>query len=1090
MNKIFLIFAYLFCWCSVSVFADLPFRNHRYDAFKVLKVTSENIVFVGNSITNMHEWWEAFNNHNIINRGVSGAVSDETVNNLESVIEGKPKKIFLMIGTNDLGTDGINTTAHVAGNTRIIIDRILQESPATEIYVQSILPSRLRNMELQKATNDSIKKICIEKSVTYINLWDKLLSITQNNEHTLDGLHLTATGYRIWCKAIEEYVGSTCVYPDDARDQTAGLSGSLGMRASYFGMLPVKDGDVLMIGDEMFHGGEWHELLHCNRVKNRGTGWGYPGADINTVVAEVPVILKGRNDNGQPAKIFLYVGAADANGSTALSILKNNYGALITKIRNNAPQTQIYIQALLPTPDAAKNTSRVIPFNDMLKEIAETSDNVDFVDTYTPFVKAGIANADYFNGSYLYGKGYAKLSQIIAPLVGDDASAISDDEATEQIEKINARNSLGAAIKTATAICVGNGVGEYTSENAKALLDEIVIGYDLLAKEAIDNSELLAEASKINSSISSLLPKINMPKVSEVGAENWYNLYTPLRGSRYMTSKGVGKGVTGDAVHNYATGQWKFVERGDGAWNIVNRADNSYLNPAANYNAQIFTSLTEPVNGWELSYANTPGMFIVKSGSVELNQTNANLGYKIYNWSNGNTGQDRTDPGCQFTIVDAGEPDEVLSLPEPLLNMEHIKLNGSKPRQIADELAAPVLENKGSTTIVIDFTSAASGSDKQVLIASSNPTVSNRFFSASVWSNNYSVVYRTEGADGVDQLFTNAIGNATDRHKIIYVIDNDKQIMTYYLDGVLKSTYDYKAHVAWRMASLGNLPDVKSLYLGGLVTSDNVNKWPFTGEIHSVRVYPGALNELQMELIKYVDPVDIPAPVLTLTDIDLDGSQPYRLSDSYANAILDAASGTVAVDFTPSASSSNACVLIGGSSETDAAQYFGIVTREVSKYGVQYIGDNNKEGWYTQAGKDFSKRNKMVITMDGDNKSYAYFMNGAADRTVSGMGEYGYRIFGNVPNISGVFLGGIVTSNNVNKYPFAGSIHSIRFWNKVLTAEQIAALEYDDLKPTGILPVVSEDVKADTHIYDLQGRPVSKVGKGIYIVSGEKIIIK
>ena len=41
--------------CTVStIFADLPFRNHRYDAFKVLPVNSEQIVFIGNSITNMN----------------------------------------------------------------------------------------------------------------------------------------------------------------------------------------------------------------------------------------------------------------------------------------------------------------------------------------------------------------------------------------------------------------------------------------------------------------------------------------------------------------------------------------------------------------------------------------------------------------------------------------------------------------------------------------------------------------------------------------------------------------------------------------------------------------------------------------------------------------------------------------------------------------------------------------------------------------------------------------------------------------------------------------------------------------------------
>ena len=96
MRKIVLTLSCL-CLGALSAFADLPFRNHRYDGFKVLKVTPEHTVFVGNSITNMHEWWEAFGNAKIINRGVSGAVSDEMLANLEGVVAGRPKQIFFKL---------------------------------------------------------------------------------------------------------------------------------------------------------------------------------------------------------------------------------------------------------------------------------------------------------------------------------------------------------------------------------------------------------------------------------------------------------------------------------------------------------------------------------------------------------------------------------------------------------------------------------------------------------------------------------------------------------------------------------------------------------------------------------------------------------------------------------------------------------------------------------------------------------------------------------------------------------------------------------------------------------------------------------
>ena len=77
--------------------ADEPFRNHRYDSFKVLAPGNESIVFIGNSITDMHCWPEAFKTSNgdylpIVNRGNSGTYSTEQSNNIESYIAGKPKK--------------------------------------------------------------------------------------------------------------------------------------------------------------------------------------------------------------------------------------------------------------------------------------------------------------------------------------------------------------------------------------------------------------------------------------------------------------------------------------------------------------------------------------------------------------------------------------------------------------------------------------------------------------------------------------------------------------------------------------------------------------------------------------------------------------------------------------------------------------------------------------------------------------------------------------------------------------------------------------------------------------------------------------
>ena len=433
---------------AASVFADLPFRNHRYDVFKVLKVTPEHTVFVGNSITNMHEWWEAFDNPKIINRGVSGAVSQEMLANLESVIAGRPKQIFFMIGTNDLGTAGLNTAAQVARHVRTTLKRCQRETPDTKLYVQSILPSRKRNLALQRETNDSLKHICQEMKVTYIDLWNDLVSVSQtgNTDHTLDGLHLTASGYRIWCNKIASYVGSKCVYPASAADNACGLEGSHGMRATYFSMLPVHKEDILLIGDATVHGGEWHELLHSDRVKSRGTGWGYPGSDIATTQKMLSGIFKGRPDNEAPFQIYLYIGAADLNNQAkTVDAVADEYRTLLGEICRLAPGTTIYLQTILPTSDAAFNKNRILPFNQKLQELARELTDVAYVDCYTPFVQNGKANPALFSGNYLGGRGYAKLSQVLAQTMGNLVTPTTDQEAEANYSLFKRRTALSLA---------------------------------------------------------------------------------------------------------------------------------------------------------------------------------------------------------------------------------------------------------------------------------------------------------------------------------------------------------------------------------------------------------------------------------------------------------------------------------------------------------------------------------------------------------------------------------------------------------------------------------------------------------------------
>ena len=141
-------------------------------------------------------------------------------------------------------------------------------------------------------------------------------------------------------------------------------------------------------------------------------------------------------------------------------------------------------------------------------------------------------------------------------------------------------------------------------------------------------------------------------------ASTWYTFCTPLRGTRYMHSSGAGNGVYGETFeggNQTDDMMWKFVERGDGSYDIINRSDNSYLDPTISYNNQMKTTASRPSSGWTLSPAATEGMWIIYDGTTQLNQGNnlvsgSSTRYIVYNWGNGSN---TSDTGCQFTIMEA-----------------------------------------------------------------------------------------------------------------------------------------------------------------------------------------------------------------------------------------------------------------------------------------------------------------------------------------------------------------------------------------------------------------------------------------------------
>jgi len=199
-----------FAQSSRPAFPDSLFPTYyhqRWTLFKSLPQTPGDILFVGNSITDGGEWPEQFRDLRVKNRGISGDISAGVLHRISEITSRHPAKVFLMIGTNDLAR-GISPDS-LLRNLFFIADAIKTESPATHLFIQSILPvndyygkfsGHTSKAKEIRSVNTQLEKEASTRGYTYVNLHDPFADDTGKMRLPLsnDGLHLNGVGYLLW----------------------------------------------------------------------------------------------------------------------------------------------------------------------------------------------------------------------------------------------------------------------------------------------------------------------------------------------------------------------------------------------------------------------------------------------------------------------------------------------------------------------------------------------------------------------------------------------------------------------------------------------------------------------------------------------------------------------------------------------------------------------------------------------------------------------------------------------------------------------------------------------------------------------------
>lgn len=188
------------------------YYTQKVSHFRSLPNTENEIVFLGDSITDSGEWSELFPNYHTKNRGISSDITFGVLARLDEVTLAKPEKVFILIGVNDIARN--IPIAVILKNYTKIIHRIKAESPNTQIFVQSLFPTNNYYMEFKGhqnkgdkiiALNKGLKELATSKGLQFVDLYSHFVDKEGKLplDYTHDGLHLNGAAYIKWANFLK-----------------------------------------------------------------------------------------------------------------------------------------------------------------------------------------------------------------------------------------------------------------------------------------------------------------------------------------------------------------------------------------------------------------------------------------------------------------------------------------------------------------------------------------------------------------------------------------------------------------------------------------------------------------------------------------------------------------------------------------------------------------------------------------------------------------------------------------------------------------------------------------------------------------------
>ena len=161
-----------------------------------------NLIFLGDSLTDFHDW-SAFGEHH--NGGIAGDTTDGLLGRLHYTLQKQPETLVLMIGINDL-LQG-QSIENIKQNYASILEEI---EDVETVVILSVLPVRMVpetagiNNDIREL-NTYLQQESQKKEYTYVDLYALMADEKGGlqERYTSDGVHLTPSAYLLWEEALQ-----------------------------------------------------------------------------------------------------------------------------------------------------------------------------------------------------------------------------------------------------------------------------------------------------------------------------------------------------------------------------------------------------------------------------------------------------------------------------------------------------------------------------------------------------------------------------------------------------------------------------------------------------------------------------------------------------------------------------------------------------------------------------------------------------------------------------------------------------------------------------------------------------------------------